>query len=1609
MLLAAIVIVFLSDARDCVGDEPATDSTPGVFQVDSGLMPSERSVILLLDRTRELLEEARYSEAVKCLDRILSGSEDFFFKPHADSIVRRSIKTEARRLLGEIPPSGRRSYELQFGPLARSMLGDAVEGGDMAEVAEVARRFFHTEAGYEATFLLGLHHMDHGRPLVAALTLRRLRDEAPNSSSIRFEPSLSLAMSRSWLAAGRPELAREALDVLREDYRDRAVTIEGREVPLFGASDDSVGWLVASMGTDSAAAPLEPTDWTIHGGSPDRNAVRPGSRPLLSPDWFVPTTDHPAVESMIHRLQRQQEDREKYLLPTLHPLVVDGVVLMRTATNLLAVDFRTGKRLWEVPADDPFEAALNLAPDDHVHQQPNLEAGLQSRLWGDGVFGNLASNGQFVFAVEDLQLPLPAAYARGLLVPGNVRSSSTALLTSNRLAAFDIRSQGKLRWEVGGSYADELPLAGAYFLGPPLPLLGDLYVLAEIDGELRLLALNADNGELLWQQQLAVVDQTVYQDSLRRVSGVSPSYADGVLVCPTSNHSIVAIELTTRSLLWCYGYAETEDSDQRPQNRLAAFRHHLASPEDRWTDSSLVLAEGYVLASPTDSERLHCLSLHDGELVWQKPREDKLFVAAVHEGKAVVATRRGLVAFRLEDGKSAWATQAPCPSNSEPSGRGFNDGEFYHLPLTGGKLMTVHLATGRVEQVVRSRHGGTLGNLVCHEGMVISQRADGIELYHQLEALRREVDRRLADQPNDARALALRGEILWDDGDLDAAVDCLRKSFGIEDSLRTHSLFRAAMLNGLEKDFARYQTYHDEIELLLESADDWATFHRLMATGWEASTDHKRALAEYRHLVDLDLRYQAESGSELDTQVNEHHSVRQHRWIRSRLLDLAESIPAGGRAELLRWIEETFEDEIAEQGPESIGLVLRYFDGLPGTRKYKEKWIERLADAGRLTEAELLLLEGVRSPLDMMKSTSIDRLATLLIDANRPKDAASLLSSVETRWADVPFDGDTSARQWAIEFSDRHESVREARVPVRWPLGLVKASVEETDPGSAVLSYSRNAIPFQGPKGLFARDLVIEHHRHQDQQIVAKDAYGQIQWRFPLSTIAERERFPVTHVLTSVDACGHLLILSMGTQVIALDTLATGDDGAPTIAWHESLDQLDLSLLGQRAFPLQIRNAQGWFGGTQFGYGTGFAASSTVVLGESLVCLKHARSCVALEPATGRTLWKRDGISAQSAIFGDDQYVLIASPQSTEATVLDANDGAELQHCTIPPADQRLMTIGRKILCWEPHGEDPSKQEFHLKLVDPLALGENRVIWGPHVFEGQSRPRPQMIDEESLAVFTANGMFQLIRLNDGERLVDTKIDGEKPISDVVVFPRESHYIVVANDNVNRHDPKRHVSPVTGVKSRRIGTARVLCFDSEGKSVWENPVIVEDHCLPLVQPEKVPCLTFACMVRGTIPGQSRQGGAEVLCLDTRSGAVVAQERFGHASHTLEIVGAPDESLLEIRMQQETLSLLFTDEPIPEGGAVGRAVRPQNSPLEAIWRAVTEGTGARESTYRSRNSPSDAAKPSRDLPSSDPTEKASGTLGNEAEAAVPADRKVAPPPPLEPAVRGRIEPE
>ena len=218
-------------------------------------------------------------DGARPLDKILEESEDFFFQPQKDQPIYRSLKAEAQRLIGSMPAEGRESYELQFGAAAQRLLDQAAESGDVNLLAEVSRRFFHTKAGYDATFLLGSSQMDHGQSLAAALCFKRLQDTAVGVE--RFEPDLSLKMATCWYRAGMADKAIETLSKAKRRFPDQRIEAAGLPRPWFAKDAAAVNWLAAFVNPPPPDHTPGAEQWGMFRGNTGRNAPSLGSSPLL--------------------------------------------------------------------------------------------------------------------------------------------------------------------------------------------------------------------------------------------------------------------------------------------------------------------------------------------------------------------------------------------------------------------------------------------------------------------------------------------------------------------------------------------------------------------------------------------------------------------------------------------------------------------------------------------------------------------------------------------------------------------------------------------------------------------------------------------------------------------------------------------------------------------------------------------------------------------------------------------------------------------------------------------------------------------------------------------------------------------------------------------------------------------------------------------------------------------------------------------------------------------------------------------------------------------------------------------------------------------------------
>ena len=482
------------------------------------------------------------------------------------------------------------------------------------------------------------------------------------------------------------------------------------------------------------------------------------------------------------------------VLAGLHPLAVGDKVIIRTAKTLWAIDFNTGKRVWQpIDADsDQDEVSQNQFNPFGGSRNNNMSpvALYGQRIWDDATYGTMSSDGKLVFVVEQLGLGVMSQFNNMVIFGGGGRGERTNRAVSNRLAAYDIgvgdpKGGGKLVWQLGGP--DDLRQTDTFFLGSPLPLRGQLYVIAEIKDEIRLLALDAATGNLLWSQQLAMVESSISQDPVRRLAGVSPSYADGVLICPTGSGCVVAVDLATRSLLWGYVYPATTIRRRRPLAKNEPHDDGLRQcPRTR---APLARRHGdyrggRVLLTPAEADMLYCVNSGRRQTDLEASPRRTLLRRLRPSGQG----RARRPQFGIDASISTMATRrgttARSPTEPASSGHGFYSGNRYYVPLSSGEVVAVDLDEARSSPRPRAARASCPAIWFAIAAGSFPKGSTAWKSTIRLDAARTESAQLLAKNADDVEGLTLRGEIALDEGRSSEAVADFRRAYAIDDAIR---------------------------------------------------------------------------------------------------------------------------------------------------------------------------------------------------------------------------------------------------------------------------------------------------------------------------------------------------------------------------------------------------------------------------------------------------------------------------------------------------------------------------------------------------------------------------------------------------------------------------------------------------------------------------------------------------------------------------------------------------------------------------------------------------------------------------------------------------------
>lgn len=1470
--------------------------------LDGVFLPPDRQLKRRLEVADEMIGEDRYGEAVRLLGSLLEGPEDFFFKPAPDQPVFSSLKAEAGRLLAKLPAEGKASYDLQYGARAKQMLAEAVAKGDLSAIAEVSRRFFFTKAGAEATFLLGRHFLDQNRPQAAAMCFERL-SIVPEAAA-KLEPALSLSLATCWLRADKPQQAVKTLVAFRSKYPEGEVEIAGKPVRLFAGEGQALAWLEEQFGKLPPASPVDRDQWVMFRGDERRNGSSAGGRPLLSLRWRQRTCDDAAIEEFVGKLRGDYLNQDVVALPSLHPLAVGDVVLFRTAFALEAVDFETGKLVWRYSEGEEsleqFLRAMVSRNSGGATQQ--LLAGLDARMWEDLTYGTLSSDSRNVYYIEDLAIAGLNPNMVTTVLPNGQRRYNVNTRGTNRLAARELRTQGKLQWSVGGVTGDDEPkLAGSFFLGPPLPLMGQLYALAEFKGqEIRLVALSPETGALEWSQQLAIVDPPVTSDQVRRNSGATPSYADGVLVCPTASGALVGIDLSTRSLLWGYQYPRGGYANMQRFNVRATIYASGGEPRaaDRWADGSVTIADGRVLVTPVETNELFCLNLLDGRELWKQARGTNLYVGCVHDGKAILVGHKTVAAVNLADGTDAWP-KLQLPDDAIPSGRGFYSGHEYFLPLTSAEVLRIDLNTGKVVDSARSRSGAIPGNLICYRDTIVSQNSDSVDAYYQLDSLKRHIEDTLADKPDDPRALAALGEIRLDEGSLAEAVDLFRQSYAIDQDAATRIQLVESLLAGLRGDFAGHRAHLAELEELIEQPRHRTELLRISAAGLQRAGEFWPAFETYVKLLDEPTLWDVD-------EVDPTLSVRRDRWLQSQFALLRDSADADTKSRMDSVVRERAGKAMAA----ATSSDLRAFVNVFGWHPAAQPAIDRLSAAlgsQELLEQNLLLEGEVLSDDSTIAGPAAARMATLLRAGNRADLAAAYYQLLNTRFADVLCaDGKTGKE--LVDALAADDPGRRQLSAATWPTGHVKSSHESI--GARVRTGRTQRLTnleMVGPRGPMLAGLRLSIAHDPEQYLVAEDQYGLERFRVLLNEQGVRRFSPARTAynvpsISYASGFGGLIILSTGTQLTAIDTLQ-GASSANRVLWTIDLsDQIGGLGSMQTVTP---RGVTLKWGGTRYvpedGFGRRYGTIGPVTAGGVYFQRLHELHCV--DPLTGKTIWVRKDVPLGLDLFGDDEYLLATPPnKASDTLVLRAATGELVGTRRTLPIEDRMTTLGRRVLTWQSLG---GRQRLEMR--DIVA---DEPQWS-HEFASGSKA--SIIAQDAIGVFQPDGEFALVRLADGEQLTRKKLRKENMLLGIHLLPWDGGYLL-ATHTAAPAGSNRTVQPYPNAGDCPLLTGQIYAFDRDGKSLWESPVSVSQHGLWLSQPPGLPVLVLMRQMTRPSPISSREPRMSVMCIDKRTGKAVYHEDDlqGTTVSSCAMTADPAASTVTIGLPNQQIRLTYTND-------------------------------------------------------------------------------------------------
>ncbi len=1445
-------------------------------------LPREHLTQTAFLKAESALKSGKITEGLQTLQEILDHDGDFFVAED------RAAPVSLFSLIEGQFRKHHEEYERLYGAAAQQVLNDARTQQNLLQLEELIRRFELTQAGAAGLQLLSQIEEDNGNIIQAVRSLERLAlHPGTENPRANLEAAVRLLTSCGERSRAKDLLARHA-NIFKDPADQKLLDVASTRSERSSDNTPNLDWRMPYSGVSHLSKSLPAPAFT-------EVAWR---SPLIDDTYDFWLLDAPEMakrlgddtRGLMQSMQRRlQNESNRPAMPAAQPIAIHGLVIAPGPGSVKAFDAESGKLVWNgLVIDETFDYlakwsySAGESQDTAREEMRNLFSAM--RGWRDLTSNSISTDGQRVYSITGCQLVGTTSPMRMLQ---NTQRHPLLPQRSNRLIAYDLKTEGKIAWPLGthltSANTDLDDPREIFFLGAPLPVQGHLYVLGEERGQVQLYELDPETGSILWSIGLLNPDRDLVLDDARRLSGLMPAYSDGLLICPTGEGTLTAVDPLRRRVEWTHFYASLPSPQQtqtmmmrviRPQNLAASHAREELLSDKRWFDSRVMVSGNYVIFTPPDDDALICLKLHDGTPVFNEriQRGQALYAATVYEDELILVGRSEITSIHLTGGTSRWKRSIPIPL---PSGRGVRMDSQFLQPLQTGEIAVIDLPTGRLLTRLPVTPGEPVGNLAAAEGQLFVQTSTSVGGFRSRQWLDQAIATAMKDDATRGVAQGLRGAWKLQQGQLESGLKDLKQASIDSKQTGAQSILIWSLLDGLRTDFATYRSEAERLEPTLQGADQRLQFLKTFGRGLQLAGEPIPAFRDYLKI--LSLLPANDSVQDVDSQWG----ATSTRWSLARMEEILQQADEPTRASLLQQLQSW-----AEKAP--VESLLRLLPAFP------DDWLP--------ARTKIALLTGKTFPSESRHN--LDAILHPLLKHEDPMvrvNAAALLLPMARSLGDVTFLQEllTILESESLTLAGQSGTSSELALATRTDPQFVELMAQKIEwklpihVGESQIGTSRSSlmqIPRLGPTSAALEGWSF----FLDQaggNVEIFDAQGRHRERIPTGLPSVRY-FVESELARYVTFHDHFAMVVLLDRILLIDFLT--DSNQPQLVLNRSTTG-EVESVGGRAPPLSGHPRTG-LRTSIIELGGGRVAGNASQITRTLVCLTNGTDLIALSPRNGRELWHRRDITPGSEVFGDDRYIVVKPPDEQILKVYRALDGEYLFQRALP--DSALTSLERLNGDWGRFVPVRIMKQSAptWQLYDPV---QDQIVWSHSAPAGS---RWTIVEGRDVAFATPDRELTVFDGLIGKKRYQFRIPQQQEIEDLAVFEFPEQVVLCTSNS--RTDAIRRQT--FGVRSQDLIMSEVnglVCsFDrKDGRVQWSKEI--QNQSVLAQFPREWPILLFA---RG-------RGRLESLILNRQTGEELRRNSAADDESGISWLTETHPLRLHLKFGQDRTTLYFGEKP------------------------------------------------------------------------------------------------